>query len=93
MTSKRHCEKYMTDTASPSRVEEIIDSINNGTVDATTVTLAEFMQVSFLELMYNDEQPLDVNQHMMYGGNLFNIHVCVAQINPNQPVTALKDMH
>ena len=60
----------------------------DGTLDATKVTLAEYLQVSFLACISGDG--VDVEQKMMYGGNLYTLHACATQINPNQPVTSIK---
>ena len=91
MKSKTHSEKYMTNTISPNRVEELIQGINEYRINVADVTMEELLQVCFLQAMYGDDDfDMNMNQTIMYGGNLFNIHVCLAQINPNQPVEALK---
>lgn len=80
----------MTDSISPNRVEEILKSLDSGKIDCSKVTLEEFVQVSFLQLMFGTDET-HLNQKLMYGGNLFNIHVCVAQINPAEKVDSLRE--
>lgn len=77
----------MTVTILPNRAEEIIKKIAEG--DFKGISLEEYMQVSFLTLMTGDEQ--HVEEKVMYGGNVFSLHACVAQVAPGQQVSALRN--
>ena len=83
-TSKRPCETSSASTILSSRAEEIVNGLADGTLDLTTVTLAEFVQVSFLRLVSFDETHLE--QTIMYGGNVFKFHACVSEIQPMQSI-------
>lgn len=77
----------MTVTISPSRAEEIINKIARN--DFKGISLKEYMQVSFLSLMTGEEQHIE--EKVMYGGNVFSLHACVAQVAPGQQVSALRN--
>jgi len=70
-----------------SRTDEILNAIERG--EYKGITLEEYMQVSFLTLMSGEEQHIE--ERIMYGGNLFNLHACVSQVNPGQQVSALRN--
>ena len=47
------------------------------------------MQVSFLKLMADDEQHLELG--VMYGGNLFSMHSCVSAVHPPNKISELRN--
>lgn len=69
-----------------SRTEQITKQLAAN--DVSGISLEEYLQVSFLELMSAEE--VHVEESIMYGGNLFLLHACVSQVNPNQPVEAMR---
>ena len=78
------CKESTNDTTFESRA--ILKAIEEGDIEG--VSFAEYLQVSFLALMSGEEVHMD--QKIMYGGNLYTLHACVEQINPNQQVEALR---
>jgi len=78
----------MKSTISPSRADEIIMMMEND--DFEGISLEEYMQVSFMVLMSSGE--LHGEEKVMYGGNLYTLHACVSQVNPNQQVSALRNV-
>lgn len=76
----------MSITISTNRTEEVLDMVDRG--DYKGISLEEYMQVSFLALMSGDESHIE--EKVMYGGNLFQLHACVHQVNPGQQVEALR---
>ena len=81
------CEKSMIVTISPSRTEEIVKLLETGK-DLDKISMAEYLQVSFLTLMSGTE--VHTEEKIMYGGNVFQLHACVSQIAPGQRVSALR---
>ena len=75
-------------TISPNRAEELIQAIENGNLDVDKVTLGEYLQVAFLELLSGEY--VNINQKFVAGGNLYNVHSCLAAVNPSQEVEAIK---
>jgi len=68
----------MTVTISQSRTEEILNKLDAGDIDG--ISLREFMQISYLAMVGGDEVHLEMK--IIYGGNTFNMHSCVSQVNP-----------
>jgi len=83
------CEKSMTVTISNERTAEIIKALETGH-GLDKVTMEEYLQVSFLTLMSGDE--VHSEERIMYGGNVFSLHVCVNQVAPGQQVSALRNV-
>lgn len=77
----------MTVTISKNSTEEILAAVNRGEYDK--VTLAEYMQASFLTLFNGDDHHVD--QKVMYGGNLFTLHTCIAAVSPPQDTVILEE--
>lgn len=73
-------------TISQNRTEEILDAMEDGFYGG--ISLEEYMQVSFLMLMSGDEQ--HVEERIMYGGNVFELHACVGQVSPSVSVKSLR---
>lgn len=78
--SSQHSGESMSDTISENRTTEIIDGLEAGTLDYNTVTMAEWLQVSFLMLYHGQET--HVEQKVTYGGAVYKLHACVAAVNP-----------
>lgn len=76
----------MSVTISSNRTREILDRLEAGQIEG--ISLEEFMQVSFLSLMSGDE--VHIEEKVMYGGNLFQLHACVNSVTPSQPISALR---
>lgn len=91
MTSKPNCTEYSSDSISLSRTEEILLGLENGTLDLTTITLAEYIQVSFLGLVSGSE--VHIEQKVTYGGQVFNLHACVSEIRPMQSLMGKQEQH
>lgn len=89
MTSNPHSEESMDVTVSRARTLEIIEGVEDGTIDLNKITMAEWLQVSFLAAV-GDGDVIHVSQKMMYGGNLYTLHACVEQIVPNQQVSSIR---
>ena len=77
----------MTVMISNERTQEIVKSLETGH-GLDQITMEEYLQVSFLSLMSEDE--VHMEETIMYGGNLFTLHACVNQVNPGQQVKALR---
>ncbi len=82
------CREFMTDTISPNRLVQIRDGIEAGTIDFATVSVEEYLQVSFLMLYHGEE--LHIEQKVMYGGGRYNLHACVSQVVAPGSVTGLR---
>jgi len=77
--SSGSCAGSMSDTISESRTEHIIEGLKAGTLDFEKVTMAEWLQVSFLMLYHGQET--QINQNIVYGGSVFNLHACVTSVH------------
>lgn len=80
------CDRSMNITISTVRTEQILDKIERN--DFKGISLEEYLQVSFLTLMSGEEQHLE--EKVVYGGNVFELHACVQQVNPNHAVSVLR---
>ena len=89
MTSAPLCTEYMQFTISPSDSERLITGLRDGTLDLNTVSMAEYLQISFLTLMSGEE--IHIEQKMVAGGNVFNLHACVSSVTPSQPMKSLRE--
>lgn len=69
---------------STTRTNEIAQGIDDGTIDLNTVSLAEFIQVSFLCLVETNGHEVHLEKKIMYGGQVFNLHTCISEIRPMQ---------
>jgi len=78
----------MRDMTSETRAHEIIDGIDNGTLDYATVTMEEWLQVSFLSLFHGEEVHIELP--IVYGGCAFHLHACVEQVVPGADVPPLR---
>jgi len=87
-TSPRHCREFMTVTTLSDRTKYIIESVEAGK-NLDKITVAEFIEVSFLALMSGDE--VHNEQSIMYGGNMFSMHTCVSQVSPAERVDSLRN--
>jgi len=87
------CNKYTEITASDelaNRLNEITDGIEKGDIDFSTVTMRDWLDISFLMLYHGKE--MHINENIMYGGNVYTLHSCIEQVVPNQQVSALRNM-
>ena len=72
----------------PTRARQIVDAINDGSLDYATVTLEEWLQVSFLALYHGEG--VDIELPVVYGGARFLLHACVEQVVPPGDMSALR---
>ena len=86
--SEMHSEQSMNDILSNNRTEYIAEGLKEGTLDFNTITMAEWLQFSFL-MLYHGEQP-HIEQNVMYGGNVYTLHACVQGVTPNQPLKSIR---
>ncbi len=87
-TSKQHSGESMSDTISDRRTEELLEGLEAGTLDFKEVTMAEWLQVSFLMLYHGQETSTE--QQILYGGAVYKLHTCVALVNP--PVGDIQEL-
>lgn len=88
MTSSRPCDPSMKSMVSENRCREIVQGINDATLDYATVTLEEWLQVSFLHLYHGEEVHIELP--VVYGGAAFHLHACVEQVIPGEETAALR---
>jgi hypothetical protein len=60
---------------------EKIGALIDGTLDLDNTTMGEYMQLCFLAAMNNDI--LHVEQPFVYGGQWFNVHMCMSKVGPS----------
>lgn len=53
------------------------------------VTLTEYLQTSLLSMVSNDR--IDIEQRVLYGGNVYTLHACVQQVDPGNQVTKVRN--
>ena len=88
MMSSPLCREFMTDTISPNRVVEVRDGLESGTLEFATISLEEYLQVSFLMLYHGEE--VHVEQKVVYGGGVYNLHACLALVHPPSAIAELR---
>ena len=76
-------------TVTEQRFQEIVDGINNNTIDYATVTVQEWLEVSFLMLFHGEESHIDIK--IMYGGGVYGLHSCISGVAPPEKVAGLKE--
>jgi hypothetical protein len=77
----------MNDSISENRAEAIFNGLAEGTIDLSTITLEEYLQVSFLYLVSTEE--IHIEQKVAYAGGIYNLHACVNNISPPERVDNL----
>jgi hypothetical protein len=75
-------------TTSPSDFARIRDELIAGTLDLDSITLKEYLDVSFLSLF--DKLEVNSDHRVFYQGNIYQLHACVTGVVPNQPVEDLR---
>lgn len=79
--SSMPCEKSTGPSAlSPERCEEIRVGLLSGKLDLHTVSLLDWMHVSYLSLF--NKQETHMQQSIVYDGNVYNLHFCVSSVVP-----------
>lgn len=58
-----------------------INAIIDGTIDCDAITMGEYLQLAFLAAMNNDV--LHIEQPVVYGGQHFNVHMCMSKVGPS----------
>lgn len=58
-----------------------INAIIDGTLDPSTVTMAEYLQLCMIAAMNNDI--LHIEQPVIYGGQYYNVHMCMSKVGPS----------
>lgn len=76
-------------TISESRTKQLLAGINEGTLDYDKISMAEYLQLSFL-MAFHGSNGVEVSQRIMYGGNMYVLHACVDQVVTNEKPTALR---
>ena len=89
MTSEPLCREFMTDTISASKAQQAADGIRNGTLDFATISLEEYLQVSFLQLYHGAE--VHIEQKVVYGGGVYALHACLSKVVPPAQVAELRN--
>jgi len=89
-TYEERCKRYMTTTVSAEDYERIRAGLIDGTLDPESITFADWLQVSFLNL-YNAGEELHVEPKIVHKGNVYHLHTCVQGIVPAAPVESLKN--
>lgn len=79
-TSDPHLRRFMRSTPSKERIVEIVDGIRDNTIDYDTVSMQEWLQISFLMLFDGDEVHMELP--IIYGGSTYHLHACVEQVVP-----------
>lgn len=79
----------MTVTVSNERTKKIIADLGAGK-NLDKITVEEFLNVSFLSLISGDE--VHIEEQVMHAGNLYSLHACLAGVNPNNDVKALRNI-
>ncbi len=88
-TSKMLCVKSTETMESSHDFERIRDGLTDGTLDLSTISVQEWLEVSFLS-MYGGEE-LHIDTKVISKGCVYHLHLCVQQvIPPGQQVARLK---
>ncbi len=88
--SETHCERSIIHTElNPEKCAEIREGLIKGTLDLRTISMATWLHVSYLTLFAKQETHME--QAIVYNGNVYNLHVCVAGVVPPAPSEKLKE--
>lgn len=87
MTSEPHSTPSTPITISPSDYVTIRDALVAGTLDYSSITLEQFLEVSFLALFEGFE--IHNELRVVHKGNLYQLHACLSAVVPGQSVKAL----
>ena len=75
----------MPPTISKNDIVAFVEGLESGKIDYSKVTVHEWMQVSFLMLVHGNE--LHIDQQVLYGGSVYQLHACVEKIDVASGVT------
>ena len=75
------CEKLIEPMElGPEACEKIREALIKGTIDLRTISVAQWIQVSYLNLFSQKETHMQ--QAIVYDGNVYNLHLCVSGVIP-----------
>ena len=75
------CEKLIEPMElGPEACEKIREALIKGTIDLRTISVAQWIQVSYLNLFSQKETHMQ--QAIVYDGNVYNLHLCVTGVVP-----------
>jgi len=75
------CEKLIKQMdVGPENCEKIREGIISGKIDLRTVSMATWLQVSYLALF--NKQVTNGEQAIVHNGNVYNLHFCVSGVVP-----------
>lgn len=60
---------------------EILAAMMAGTLDLNEITMAEYLQITFIHAMNNGI--IHIDQPVMYGGQLYSVHMCMNKVGPS----------
>ena len=61
---------------------ELIKQMQAGTAALDQVTVEDWLQIAFIHAV--DSGVIHLEQPVVYGGQLFNVHMCIDNIGPSQ---------
>ena len=89
-TDTNSSEQSLTEsTQSMESTQALLDGLSNGNKTLADLTVLEFIQLSFLYAAENKEYQID--QKLIYGGNVFTVRCAVTEINPIQAAYDILD--
>ena len=71
--------------------EKLLTGLNNGTLDLTKVSVAEYLHASMLA-MFADIDSVELNQEVVYQGNFYRMHACIQGVTPSEPKESIERM-
>jgi hypothetical protein len=80
LTSEKPSKQSLRITVSPSEAAETIRRLENGTLDLSTISVREWIEVSYIALF--DQQDLHFEISVVEGGNAVRLHTCIRGIVP-----------
>ncbi|KKL27733.1 hypothetical protein LCGC14_2382220 [marine sediment metagenome] len=72
----------------PEGCEKIREGLIKGTIDLTTISVAQWLHVSYLALFAQKETHME--RAVVYEGNVYNLHLCVSGVMPPEATAKLK---
>jgi len=88
MMSETHLTELTPSITSPEDACTIAEQIRDGKFDMNSISMAEWLQIAFL-LLYHGEL-INIDQKVMYGGAMFNLHACLDSANPAEETKILR---
>jgi len=87
--SLEHCRKSLNNTELASEdFKKLRQQFRDGTLDLTRVSVAEWLNLSFLT-MFNAEQ-IHLEQPVLFKGSMYSMHACVSSVVPPEKTTNLR---